>query len=139
MKKTRKIKIGGRTVGQDEPLYFIADIASNHDGDLNRAYKLIELAKESGADAAKFQNFQTSKIVSKKGFEAMAGMLSHQKKWKKSVYEIYCDASIPMDWTPKLRARCDEVGIEYFTSAYDFDSVNFVDPFVNVYKIDLRA
>ena len=44
-------------IGNNHKPYFIADIAANHDGDLNRAFKLIELAKESGANAAKFQNF----------------------------------------------------------------------------------
>ena len=51
-----KVKIGNRTVGDQEPLYFIADIAANHDGDLKRAKHLIRLAKEAGADAVKFQH-----------------------------------------------------------------------------------
>lgn len=57
--------IGNRLVGLNHPPYFIADIGANHDGSLERAYRLIELAKEAGADAAKFQNFTASKIVSK--------------------------------------------------------------------------
>ena len=65
----KKIKFGNRVIGQGEPIYFIADIGANHDGDITKAYKLIELAEESGADAAKFQNFQAAKIVSKVGFE----------------------------------------------------------------------
>ncbi len=52
-----EIKIGKRIISSQSKPYFIADIAANHDGDMERAYKLIELAKESGADAAKFQNF----------------------------------------------------------------------------------
>ena len=51
------IKFGNRTIGLNHPTYFIADIAANHDGDLERAKLLIRLAKEAGADAAKFQNF----------------------------------------------------------------------------------
>jgi sialic acid synthase SpsE len=129
------IKIGSSIIGDGHPLYFIADIAANHDGDLNRAYKLIELAKEAGADAAKFQNFQASKIVSKVGFESLGGQLSHQKNWKKSVYEVYEDASVSYDWTALLKKKCDEVGIDYFTSPYDFHSVDMVDPYVEVYKI----
>jgi sialic acid synthase SpsE len=130
-----KIKIGKRYIGDGEPLYFIADVAANHDGDLDRALRLIELAKEAGADAAKFQNFQASKIVSKKGFDSLGKQLSHQAKWKKSVYATYQDASIPFDWTEKLKKRCNEVGIEYFTSPYDFQSVDHVDAYLNVYKI----
>jgi len=130
-----KIRIGKRLIGNSEPPYFIADIAANHDGSLERAFKLIELAKEAGADAAKFQNFQASKIVSQKGFESLGKQLSHQAKWKKSVYETYQDASLPFDWTLKLKQKCDKVGIEYFTSPYDFDSIDHVDPFVSVYKV----
>jgi sialic acid synthase SpsE len=129
------IKIGTSIVGDGRPLYFIADIAANHDGDINRAYELIELAKKSGANAAKFQNFQAAKIVSKVGFESLGGQLSHQKSWKKSVFEVYEDASISYDWTPLLKKKCDEVGIDYFTSPYDYQSVDMVDPYVSVYKI----
>jgi sialic acid synthase SpsE len=131
----KKIRIGDRNVGDGESLYFIADIAANHDGDLNRAFKLIERAKDAGADAAKFQNFQASKIVSRYGFESLGGAKSHQSSWGKSVFDVYKDASLPFAWTEKLKAKCDEVGIEYFTSPYDFESVDCVDPYVNVYKI----
>ena len=82
----KTIKIGRNTIGDGYPLYFIADIGANHDGDLNRALKLIELAKEAGADAAKFQNFQASKIVSKEGFESLGGQFSQQKAWKRSEF-----------------------------------------------------
>jgi len=132
----RRMKIGSRYIGEKDPLYFIADIAANHDGDLNRALMLIELAKECGADAAKFQNFQASKIVSKTGFDEMSkDKMSHQANWNKSVFQVYQEASVPFDWTVKLKKKCDEVGIEYFTSAYDMESVDKVDPYVNVYKI----
>lgn len=129
------IKIGDKLIGNHQPLYFIADIGANHDGDINRAFKLIELAKEAGAHAAKFQNFKANKIVSRYGFENLGNQLTHQAKWKKNVYQVYEEASISQDWTPLLKAKCDEVGIDYFSSAYDFDSVDHIDPYVNVYKI----
>lgn len=132
---SKKITFGNKRIGDGEPLYFIADIGANHDGDLQRAYKLIELAKEAGADAAKFQNFSAAKIVSKYGFENLGGQSAHQKNWKKSVFEVYEDASISQDWTPLLKKKCEEVGIDYFTSPYDVDSVDHVDPFVDLYKI----
>ncbi len=56
-----EIKIGTRTISPQHPTYFIADIAANHDGSLERAKLLIHLAKNAGADAAKFQNFQAPK------------------------------------------------------------------------------
>jgi len=130
-----KIKIGDRTVGENEKPYFIADIGANHDGDLNRALLLIEMAKEAGADAAKFQNFKADKIVSNKGFNQLGNQVSHQSNWKKSVVEVYDDASISYNWTKILKDKCDEVGIEYLTSPYDFESVDHVDPYLNVFKI----
>lgn len=130
----KKIKLGKKTIDNNS-LYFIADIGANHNGSLEKAIKLINLAKESGADAAKFQNFQANKIVSKIGFDNMKGKLSHQSNWKKSVYEVYEDASISKDWTKILKEECDKVGIDYFTSPYDFESVDLVDPYVDLYKI----
>jgi N-acetylneuraminate synthase len=82
-----EIKIAERSIGPSFPTYFIADIAANHDGDLERAKMLIHLAKEKGADAAKFQNFRAPKIVSQEGFDKMGRQLSHQAKWKKSVFK----------------------------------------------------
>lgn len=65
------MKIGNQEINIGSAPYFIADIAANHDGDLQRALMLIELAKESGADAAKFQNFKAEKIVSAYEFSHM--------------------------------------------------------------------
>jgi len=130
-----EIKIGNRTIGPDHPTYFIADIAANHDGDLDRAKMLIRLAKEAGADAAKFQNFSAPKIVSDYGFKAMSGgQVSHQATWKKSVFEVYQGASIPFEWSLTLGEECSEVGIAYFSSPYDFESIDFLDQYVEMYK-----
>lgn len=130
-----KIKIGKKPIGVDEKPYFIADIAANHDGDINRAFKLIELAKESGADAAKFQNFKAPKIVSRTGFETLKAKSSHQSSWEKSVFEVYEDASISDEWTEKLKKKCDEFDIEYMTSPYDFEAVDLANKYVNAFKI----
>lgn len=129
-----EIKIGARTIGEGFPTYFIADIAANHDGDLERAKKLIRLAKESGADGAKFQNFRAPNIVSDYGFRNMGTQVSHQASWQKSVYEVYQDASIPFEWTPILKNTCDEVGIDYFSSPYDYDAIDMLDQYVPAYK-----
>jgi sialic acid synthase SpsE len=130
-----RIKVKDRWVGDDDPSYFIADIAANHDGDLERAQMLIHLAAESGADAAKFQNFRASEIVSRRGFEAMGKQLSHQSKWRRSVYEVYEDASLPWEWTASLKAECDAAKIDYFSAPYDFDAVDMLDEYVPVFKI----
>jgi len=130
-----EFKIGSHTVGGDHPTYFIADISANHDGELERARMLIHLAKEAGADAAKFQNFRARHIVSDYGFRSMGSQLSHQSTWKKSVFEVYQDASIPFDWTPMLKEECDKLGIDYFSSPYDFEAIEMLDPYVPAYKI----
>ena len=129
------IQIANHTIGENHPAYFIADISANHDGDLERALMLIHLAQEAGADAAKFQNFRAPHIVSDYGFKSMGGQLSHQSSWKKSVFDVYADASIPFDWTPVLKEACDQIGIDYFSSPYDFEAVDMLDPVVPAHKI----
>ncbi len=130
-----EFQIGAHRIGADHPTYFIADIAANHDGDLDRAKMLVRLAKEAGADAAKFQNFRAPKIVSDYGFRHMGSQVSHQSSWKKSVFQVYADASVPFDWTPILKEECDKAGIDYFSSPYDFDAIEMLDPHVPAYKI----
>ena len=129
------LKIGNKLVGEKHPTYFIADIAANHDGSLERAKYLIRLAKQAGADAAKFQNFRAPEIVSDYGFRSLGGQQSHQSKWSKSVFEVYQGASIPFEWTPELKAVCDEVGLDYFSAPYDFAAIDMLDAYVPVYKI----
>ena len=131
----RTIHIGSRTIAADEPTYFVADISANHDGDLERAKALIQLAAESGADAAKFQNFRAEHIVSVRGFEDLGAQMGHQSKWNRPVTEVYGDASLPWEWTPILLDTCREAGIEYFSAPYDLESVEMLDPFVRLFKI----
>ena len=130
-----EIRIGKHKIGENHPTYFIADIAANHDGDLERARKLIHLAKEAGADAAKFQNFRAPQIVSDYGFRSMGEQVSHQSTWKKPVFEVYQDASVPFEWTPVLGEECDQAGIDYFSSPYDFAATDFLVPYVPAIKI----
>jgi len=130
-----EIRIGSHTIGINHPTYFIADIAANHDGDLERAKLLIHLAKEAGADAAKFQNFRAPQIVSDYGFRHMGDQVSHQAGWKKSVFQVYQEASIPFQWTPVLKEECDRAGLDYFSSPYDFEAIDMLVPYVPAYKI----
>ena len=129
------VRIAEKIIGPDHPTYFIADIAANHDGDLDRAKKLIRLAGEAGADAAKFQNFRAESIVSNHGFRALGGQMAHQAAWQRSVVEVYQDASIPLTWTAELKAECDRIGIHYFSSPYDFGAIDHLEPFVPAYKV----
>lgn len=134
-KPDHKLIIDGVCIGSDEPTYFIADIAANHDGNLGRAKDLIYKAKEAGANAAKFQHFKAEGIVSDHGFKALGQKESHQAGWNKSVFEVYKDASVSTDWTSELKKTCDDAGITFFTSPYDKDLVDHIDPYVPAYKI----
>ncbi len=127
--------INKKKISNNSKTYFIADIAANHDGDIKKAFELIYQAKKSGADAAKFQHFSAETIVSDKSFSSMKSKLSHQSKWKKSVFQVYKDASLNLDWTPKLYNYCKKIGIDFFTSPYSIDLVDHVDKFVPAYKI----
>jgi sialic acid synthase SpsE len=129
------LKLGKKTVGLDHPTYFVADISANHDGDLERAKLLIHLCAEAGADAAKFQNFRAAKIVSQHGFAGLGAQLSHQSAWKKSVFQVYQEASLPWEWTPILKRECDACGIDYFSAPYDLAAVDMLDPYVDLFKI----
>lgn len=130
-----QIKIENKIIGKNKPTYFIADIAANHDGDLERAKELIHKAAAAGADAAKFQHFTAKTIVSDHGFKSLGKQQSHQEKWSKSVYEVYESASLNIDWTPILKETCDKAGITFFTSPYSYELVDAVDPYVPAYKI----
>ena len=127
--------IGPTRVGPNEPTYFIADIAANHDGDLQRAMDLMALAKDAGADCAKFQHFRAQHIVSDYGFRALGSQQSHQATWSKSVFEVYQDASLPWEWTENLAEHARRIGIEFMSAPYDLEAVDHIDPHVNAFKV----
>jgi sialic acid synthase SpsE len=135
MKKKIEFSINKKKIGLDYPTYFIADIAANHDGNFQKAVDLINKAKESGADAAKFQHFTADTIVSKKTFDEMRTKLSHQKNWKKSVHQVYDEASLKLEWTEKLKKECDKIDIDFFTAPYSIKLINFVNKYVCAYKV----
>ena len=135
LKPNKQIEINGKLIGSDYPTYFIADIAANHDGDIEKAKELIFLAAEAGADAAKFQHFQAKTIVSDEGFKSLKTQQSHQAKWKKSVFEVYQDASVSWDWTEELKVTCEQAGIPFMTTPYSLEVIDFIDKFIPAYKI----
>ena len=132
---SKEFKIGKRLISKNSPTYFIADIAANHDGKLSRALDLINLAKESGANCAKFQHFKASKIVSDYGFKGKMGNVSHQKNWEKSVFEIYDEYHSPDEWTDSLIKECKKVDIDFMTTPYDIEAVKNFKNIVPAFKI----
>lgn len=129
------IKINNKSIGSDEPVYFIADIASNHGGDLIKAKELIHACSESKVDAVKMQNFNADTIVSDFGFRNLQNITTHQSTWEESVYNSYKAASIPFEWTLELKQLSEDLGMDYFTSPYSLEIVKAVAPYVSAFKL----
>ena len=129
------ITIDGRPISIEHPTYFVADIAANHDGSLDRAKALIRLAKEAGAEAAKFQHFTARTIVSDVGFRRLGRRLSHQSGWQQDVYDVYDAAALPAEWTDELREECERVGIAFFSAPYSLEAVRKLSPLMPAIKI----
>ncbi len=127
--------IGNIKIGKGSPTFFISEIGSNFDGNIKRAKSLIKLSKKLGANAVKFQHYSASTLVSDPGFKSLGGSLTHQKKWKKSVYETYKKASLNPKWTKELALYSKKNDIIFFTSPYSEDLVDIVDKYVPAYKI----
>ena len=129
-----KFKINRNTISNKTSTYFIADIAANHDGKLERAKKLIKLCAKAGANAAKFQHFRAETIVHDDGFKKI-GKLDHQAKWKDSVFNVYKKASISPNWTKALVNECKKNKIDFLTAAYDLNYVDQLNKYLPAYKI----
>jgi len=130
----KTIKIGNKFIGEGYPAFTIAEIGSNFDGSIDRAKKLIDLAKECGADAVKFQSFKTEKIVSEKGFEGLK--VGFQSGWKEKVTDVYRKAEFPREWHKILFDYSKERGLVWFSAPYDKEAVDTLDEIgVEVFKI----
>ena len=119
--KLNPIKIGHKWIGERKPCYVIAEIGSNFNDDINLAKKLIKKAKDAGADAAKFQSFQVDKILSKRGFEKK---ISFQSQWKKSVWQVYKEAELPLEWISKLSEFAKKCKIDFLSAPYHTEAVD---------------
>jgi len=126
----KPVRIGKKLVGHAHECYIIAEIGSNFDGKLSKAKKLIKMAKDCGADAAKFQSFITEELLSKKGFEKK---LAFQSNWKKSVWKTYKEAELPRKWHKELNEYAKKIGMHFFSSPWDFEAVDLLE------KLDVPA
>src|SRR5574344_899751 len=97
----KQIQIGNKVIGQGHPTYFIAEIGANFDKSIEKAKRLIDDAKEAGADCAKFQTFTTQKIVSEGGFSRMKLQGVHGS-WGRTVSEVFKDAEFPREWHQEI-------------------------------------
>ena len=132
---SKEIKIGKRTIGEEHPTYFIAEIGANFDGSLERAKEYARVAKECGADCAKIQTFKSKKIVSGKAFASMKLKGVHGT-WKKSVDKVFEEVEFPREWHKEWFEYCREIGITPSTAPYDYEAVDLVDSLdIPFYKI----
>lgn len=131
----KKIKLGNHYIGEDSPAYVIAEMSGNHNMDYDRAVKIIKAAKESGADAIKVQTYTADTITldcDDPCFQITQGTL-----WDgRTLHKLYEEAYTPWDWQPKLKKIANDLGLDFFSSPFDFTSVDFLEDMdVPAYKI----
>ena len=119
----QNIKIGNRIIGENYPTYFIAEIGGNFDGSIEKAKRLIDAAKEAGADCAKFQTFTANTIVSEGGFSKMTLHGVHGT-WRRTVSEVFKDVEFPLEWHQEIADFCKSIDIDFSTSPYFKEAVD---------------
>ena len=131
----KKIVFGNREISQDSSTYIIAEMSGNHNMDYNRAVEIIRAAKEAGADAIKLQTYTADTITlncDNPCFQINQGTL-----WDgTTLYKLYEKAYTPWEWQPKLQEVAKEIGLDFFSTPFDFTSVDFLEQMsIPVYKI----
>jgi len=120
------ITIGRRRIGAGQPAYIIAELSANHNQSFDQAVRIVRAAKEAGADAVKLQTYTADTITlssDRECFRIRGGTL-----WDgRTLYDLYQEAYTPWDWQPKLKQLCDELGLDLFSSAFDFSAVDFLE------------
>ena len=128
------IEIENRHIGLGKPTYIIAEMSGNHNQDFEHAVKIIEAAKESGADAVKLQTYtpDTITINCDSDYFRIKGTI-----WEgKNLYELYGEAYTPWEWQPKLKIIANDLGMDLFSTPFDHTAVDFLEKMdVPVYKV----
>ena len=128
-----KIRIGKRLIGEGEPCFIIAEAGVNHNGEIELAKKLIDVAKEAGADAVKFQTFKTENIVTKD-----ADMAEYQKKNLRTIEsqpDMLKKYELKEGDFLELKKYCDEKGIIFLSTPHTEDAIDFLEKLVPAFKI----
>jgi pseudaminic acid synthase len=117
--------VDGRAIGPGRPVYIIAEVSANHGQRYENAVRIIEAAKEAGADAVKLQTYRPDTITIQSDGEpfrnAKGGL------WEgRTLYDLYAEAYTPWEWTPNLIALANSLGMDCFSSPFDFTAVDFL-------------
>lgn len=131
MDKTKLI-LGKRILEKDSKPYIIAEIGVNHEGSLEKAKELIDLAKEGGADAAKFQTYKAEKLASKNS----PAYWDVKKETTTSQYELFkkYDTFEESDYL-ELYHYSKNKKIDFLSTPFDLDSIDFLDKLVPFFKV----
>jgi N-acetylneuraminate synthase len=126
MKNENKfVEIDNRKIGPDFPPYIIAELSANHNGDINRAFEILKMAKECGADAIKLQTYTQDTLTidcDKPDFKIEGGL------WHgRTLYDLYTEAHMPWEWHKPLFAKAKELGITIFSSPFDTTAVDMLE------------
>jgi pseudaminic acid synthase len=125
MPKPMSMTIAGRRIGPDEPPYVIAELSANHNGDIERAFAILDMAKAAGADAIKLQTYRPDTItIDHDG----PGFRIDEGPWAgRTLYELYQEAHMPWPWHGPLFARARELGLAIFSSVFDETSIDLLE------------
>jgi N-acetylneuraminate synthase/pseudaminic acid synthase len=131
----KEIRIGKRIISETSPVFVVAELSANHNQDFNRALEILHAAKEAGADAIKLQTYRADTITldcDDPCFQINEGTI-----WDgTTLYKLYEQAYTPWEWQPKLKEEANKLGMECFSSPFDFTSVDFLEKMdVPAYKI----
>lgn len=131
----KEIKIGSRIISETSPVFVVAELSANHNQDYSRALEILHAAKEAGADAIKLQTYTADTITidcNDPCFQIKEGTI-----WDgTTLYKLYQEAYTPWEWQPKLKEEAQKLGMECFSSPFDFTSVDFLEQMqVPAYKI----
>lgn len=114
LNQTRSFQIAGRSIGPNDPPYCIAEVGINHNGDLSLAKQMIEVAKESGADAVKFQTFKAEEFCGDPN--QTFTYQSQGKHVTESMLTMFQRYEFPPETWQVIKAHCDAVGITFFST-----------------------
>ena len=122
---TKFISIDGRRIGPDYPPYIIAEVSANHNGKLENALKLLEIAKEAGADAVKLQTYTADTITldcDKEDFQIRGGLWDGN-----TLYSLYQQAYTPWEWHKALFEKAKSLGLTIFSSPFDATAIELLE------------